>query len=622
MKSFRILSCGSLVVATLMLLGCSTGVSISERNSYKPNSDISGTIISRKGYTIETRNYIESHNISRRLDDSPDEVINELYQEYTIQQNNRLLEVLCNICYVTGVESDNPEESLKYFVSSAQYAFEYFSNVSLRRSELSVFEPSFFIMTRFYNQSLLNIFEYLYANNSIDNGSYTLPTVDGKGVFMTPPQTTLPKRITEYSDVKPCQRYQVKNLIVNTYQYGLGLPLMAVEDIEELNKGDYIFETPITPVTMRLIFNSDNTAQLAFYPTLIDRYAELLNNINVPLERDLSTPLAYSMSDMNYIRNILSMLNPDEFAGKQGLYLVGNYDPTKIPVILTHGLMSSPKTWVQMVNYLLSDSEIADNYQFIYFFYSTGQPIIYSANQLRSSLQELKKRYDPNNDSEAFKRMVLVGHSMGGVLSKSMIKDGNEELASTILDMPLEKIMDSATPDQQQFISDMLLFKNQDYIERVVFISTPHKGSEIATWEVVKWAAKLISLPTDLITSMTATVEEFLVYTSIKDNNDPVYIATGIDNLDPDNAALIMLDDLPFTGGQPYHSIIANKDYSNVPSGSDGVVPYESSHIENAVSELVVKSGHSAQKSLEAIEEVRRILLLHLESGKESAVSE
>ena len=66
----------------------------------------------------------------------------------------------------------------------------------------------------------------------------------------------------------------------------------------------------------------------------------------------------------------------------------------------------------------------------------------------------------------------------------------------------------------------------------------------------------------------------------------------------------------------PYHSIIGNNKEGGTPGGTDGIVPYSSSHLDGARSELIVHSGHSAQKNPLAIQEVRRILLLHLESNQ------
>ena len=45
--------------------------------------------------------------------------------------------------------------------------------------------------------------------------------------------------------------------------------------------------------------------------------------------------------------------------------------------------------------------------------------------------------------------------------------------------------------------------------------------------------------------------------------------------------------------------------------GDDGVVKYESAHIDGVESEVVVRWEHSVQAHPNAIEEVRRILLLH-----------
>jgi hypothetical protein len=49
-----------------------------------------------------------------------------------------------------------------------------------------------------------------------------------------------------------------------------------------------------------------------------------------------------------------------------------------------------------------------------------------------------------------------------------------------------------------------------------------------------------------------------------------------------------------------------------VETGDDGVVSYQSAHIPEAKSELVVRSDHSVQSYSHTVAEVRRILLLHL----------
>ncbi len=123
-------------------------------------------------------------------------------------------------------------------------------------------------------------------------------------------------------------------------------------------------------------------------------------------------------------------------------------------------------------------------------------------------------------------------------------------------------------------------------------------------------------IPADLLFSVHTIIEDLLEIAQIKESDDPIFLATGIDNLDPENVELNMLEELPFSPSVRYHSIIGNKDSANMPNGSDGIVPYNSSHLDGAESEIVVHSTHGVQKTLPAIDEVRRILLLHLKDKK------
>ena len=86
---------------------------------------------------------------------------------------------------------------------------------------------------------------------------------------------------------------------------------------------------------------------------------------------------------------------------------------------------------------------------------------------------------------------------------------------------------------------------------------------------------------------------------------------TGIENLRPDSPMLNLLNQLPMDPEIPYHSIIGNNKAAFTPGGTDGVVPYWSSHLDHSRSEFIVKSGHSSHRTPLAIQEVRQILRLH-----------
>ena len=72
---------------------------------------------------------------------------------------------------------------------------------------------------------------------------------------------------------------------------------------------------------------------------------------------------------------------------------------------------------------------------------------------------------------------------------------------------------------------------------------------------------------------------------------------------------------LPITEGVAYHSIIGRNDpAAALETSTDGVVPYSSSHLEGAMSELIVTSGHGVQETPEAILDVRRICVATLQA--------
>ena len=167
----------------------------------------------------------------------------------------------------------------------------------------------------------------------------------------------------------------------------------------------------------------------------------------VPLESDLTTPLAYFLSnpEMNLDTATEGLLEPGRSAEKacrallkkqpsrpiEGLYMVQPYEPGKIPVLMVHGLWSSPMTWMEMFNDLRSQPEIRDHYQFWFYLYPTGQPFWLSAAQLRHDLAKVRDMLDPSHEEPALDQMVLIGHSMGGLVSRLQTLPSGDDLLAT-----------------------------------------------------------------------------------------------------------------------------------------------------------------------------------------------
>ena len=103
----------------------------------------------------------------------------------------------------------------------------------------------------------------------------------------------------------------------------------------------------------------------------------MLGGRRVPLETDLSTPLAYLLNDPRLeIAATIGLLHPDQSQKTRGLYMLEPYEPGKIPVLMVHGLWSSPLTWMEMFNDLRSNPEIRQNYQFWFYEYPSGRAIL------------------------------------------------------------------------------------------------------------------------------------------------------------------------------------------------------------------------------------------------------
>ena len=136
----------------------------------------------------------------------------------------------------------------------------------------------------------------------------------------------------------------------------------------------------------------------------------------------------------------------------------------------------------------------------------------------------------------------------------------------------------------------------------------------MATLTLSRIGSYFITLPMVITTESSNLINKVAVATHINRDTNP--IPTGIDSLKPSSKYLEQSLNLPYKSDLQIHTIIGNKYKAGEKSGSDGVVPYSSAHLDNAQSELVVKSDHSVQQTPEAIKEVTRILLEYLNEIK------
>jgi len=326
----------------------------------------------------------------------------------------------------------------------------------------------------------------------------------------------------------------------------------------------------------------------------------------VPLEADLSTPLAYSLEESVLWKfATAAFFSGEQKLGKTGLYLVQPYQEGKIPVIFVHGTASSPATWARMFNGLQGNHELRNRFQFWFFIYTTGNPIAYSASLLRDSLREAVSTFDPAGTDPALKQIVVIGHSQGGLLTKMMVTKSDDKCWRNISDKNFDEM--PFTEEQRAILRRSLFFEPLPYVRRVIFIATPQRGSFIAGNWIGKLGSMLVTMPVNIIKLGTGMFSKLTLPPEFDG-----HIPTSVDNMSPDHPFIKTLASIPVEAEVDDHSIIAVEGEGDPTQGDDGVVAYKSAHLNDTESELVVQSGHSVLGHPLAIGEVRRILLEHL----------
>jgi pimeloyl-ACP methyl ester carboxylesterase len=290
------------------------------------------------------------------------------------------------------------------------------------------------------------------------------------------------------------------------------------------------------------------------------------------------------------------------------LFLVRPYVRGKIPVVLIHGLGVSPRSWAPVIEGLEADPIFRAHYQFWTFGYSTGEPILYSASVLRRALLQARAQYDPTGSDPAFDRMVLIGHSLGGLLAKVMAQDSRSRLWETVSAQPVARLDGSA--EARELLRQAFFFKPLPGVRRLIFIATPHRGSRLDRGALPALGSRLIrhedSLQRAYATLLESNRPDFFL-TAFRQG-----LPTSLDQLTWDHPRLVALGDLGIDPAVTYHSIIADRRDPPRPGGTDGVVPYTSAHLDGAASELLVHGGHLCQSQPLVIQECRRILTEHL----------
>jgi hypothetical protein len=349
------------------------------------------------------------------------------------------------------------------------------------------------------------------------------------------------------------------------------------------------------------------TATLHFYnPTEISTVA--MGGRSVNLAADYSAPWALTLVDPDRSRvEYGGFFRPEETADASGLYMLERYQPGKIPVVMVHGLISGPWTWIDVVNELRAEPELRERYQLWVYRYPTGGPLLHAAARLRCELRAAREAVDPAHADPALDRMVLLGYSLGGLISKLQVSYSGEGLWGHYATRPLDSLR--LADGDRRLLRHWFYFEPEPYIARVVCLATPHRGTRTRNQYVGRFAANFVRFP------LASDMAERIVKCNpgaFRVSADKL-LATSADLLAEDDLLSAGIREMPMRQGVKLHTVIGAGQELWGGEDSDGVVTVASARLDGAASECLVPAEHGVvHRHPQSIAEIKRVLREHL----------
>ena len=500
------------------------------------------------------------------------------------------------------------------YVDAAHYAWRYLVGTHDQRVK-DPNSPPHRQTADVYNSSVEGLLRLVNADRpDRDRMSLSLP-LTGRKIRFEVPHPSPWIQPDQLGEIEFVSDYELRNLRHRHVTRGLGVPIM-IQRQRPANPSpleEYYAEGLRLPATAILNFPTPQE-QHAGQPIRLQVFdpresdGVVVRNTRIPIETDLSTPLARFLTNPDLeLLDTFAFIRPDKAESLQGLYMVQPWDPDRIPVLMVHGVWSSPMTWMEMFNELQSDPVLRDHYQFWFYMYPTGEPLTFALADLRDDLDELQRRCDPHQRNKKLDQMVLVGHSMGGLLSYLMTVDSDDTLWNSVSQIPAADLeADAGTQDE---IQRVFFFESDPSVDRIVTIASPFRGSRLSN-RFTQWLGRtIVSLPTT-----TLNVTKLITGLNSRQNWANVFApSTSLDSLAERSAVLNLVGHTTAHESVVHHNIVGVSRGKSPKWWTDGVVTYRSAHRDDADSEIAISASHSqVHRDPKAIDEVRRVLKEHL----------
>ncbi|HXV83619.1 MAG TPA: alpha/beta hydrolase [Candidatus Binatia bacterium] len=594
----------------LIASGCAPPMGVNYVDRTVAYHSLTANVLSTEHPSSFSARQLINLNLYQRFEEDPKGALAELHAGLAPEGDDDRVFALAELSFFYAQSSGDRS----YYLASAVYAY-VFLLPEKQDGTPRALDPRFRWAADIYNQSLTQ------AAKSED-GAYAIPM---GGTFKLPfgeitvsfNEADLIWADYRLKDFIPAADVEVRGLRNRYRTPGIGAALAAsIEPVEGAASKQYDYIPVRLKVPVAAFLRLDNprgalksgklSGKLEFYTPDSARSLNV-NGFEVPIEFETTSALALTLEGSPVWDFEIAGFRSGDFAiggERLGIYMLHPHRTGRIPVVLVHGTASSPARWAELVNELENDPRFWEHYEIWLFVYNTGNPIAYSAMLLRNALTKAVAELDPEGKDPGLKQMVVIGHSQGGLLTKMTVIDTGTRLWP--FTVPPEEL--NLTSESQELLSHALIFKPLPFVKRVVFIATPHGGSyqalgflgRLGSW-FVNLPGRFVKLNVDLLTLQT----KGLVLGTFGG------IPTSITNMTPGNPFIKNLAAIPIADGVVAHSIIAVDTDGPLDEAGDGVVKYESAHIEGVASEKIVYSRHSVQGNPEAIQEVKRILLEH-----------
>ncbi len=603
---------------TLLVLisGCSTPIGVARGTTQEMHYALTANVLSAGELSAWSKQVLHRANLTERFNANPAATLGTLHKSLAQLSDDRLQDRLFALAELSFLHAEHSAER-PHFLAAAVYAYAFL--VPDEGGRLDPLDPRVRLAADIYNRGLTRgLTTPVEAEVVLETGSQPLPF--GELALATDPNQFFWSGY-RFKRFIPVGEFVVRGFSNRYRQAGVGAPLAA--ELEPVDSGPAAeaarkripprTKVPVTAflriaTPRRGIVEGKLQGKIEIYAS--DQASTVaIAGRNAPLELEPTAALAYQLEGAPiWDFEIAGFRFADQFPGVgDGLLMMRPYRPGRNPVVLVHGTASSPVRWAEMFNELSHDPVLSNRYQFWLFQYNTGQPVLYSAMQLRRALRNVLSEIDPLSEDDALRQMVMIGHSQGGLLTKLMATNSGNRFWENVTKEPFESV--EMVPETRALLREAMFFEPVPTLRRVVFIATPHRGSYQATGWVLNLVRRFINLPGTLVAQFQGLLQGH-TFSHLGISQMP----TSVDNMSPGHPFLRALNDLAIDPRITAHSIIAVLGEPPFIGKTDGVVAYESAHIEGVESEKVVRSGHSTQGHPDTVEEVRRILREHVGS--------